>query len=80
MAFIEPHSIKRAGYDNHQFGRTLLMKTEKIGHHEATQALVLSGDGHYADSEFDFADLVLSACSDSKAVGGTVPTALPSSP
>jgi hypothetical protein len=45
MAFIEPHSIKSAGYDTHRFGRTLLMKTEKVGHHEATQALVLSVAG-----------------------------------
>jgi hypothetical protein len=42
MAFIEPHSIKRAGYDSHQFGRTLLMKTEKVGHHEAWRTLWLA--------------------------------------
>ena len=45
MAFIEPHSIKRAGYELTSLVGLLLMKTEKVGHHEATQALVLSVAG-----------------------------------
>ena len=46
-----------------------------------SSALCDRGNGHYADHEFDFDDLVLSACSNSKAVGKMgKPTALPSSP
>ena len=39
------------------------MKSESVGHHAATQALVLAvgGNGHCADREFNFSDLALIA-------------------
>jgi hypothetical protein len=46
------------------FDRTLAMKTENVGHHEATQALVLSVAGVMASmliASFDFDDPLLSA-------------------
>jgi hypothetical protein len=53
------------------FNPAAAMKTERFaGHHEASEALVLAIAGVTAinaDWEFDFADLVLSACSKKKA-------------
>jgi hypothetical protein len=42
MAFIEPHSIKRAGYELTSLVGLLLMKTEKVGHHEGWRTLWLA--------------------------------------
>ena len=45
MAFIELHSIicvQGLARSRHFFDRTLAMKSESVGHHAATQALILS--------------------------------------